>query len=158
MNDIINKSLLPGDNFMPEMHLKQPRFVYSAFGPFTRHKERIKEFTLTGDTRYIYRNDFDKPCFKYYAAYAKYKDVENRLIADDKLQNSAYDIAIIPEYGGYQRSLASMVYKFFNSKVASKTVSGKAIKSNKILAEELHKAAIKKFNKRKVCSQFKDNI
>ena len=51
-----------------------------------------------------------------------------------------------------------MVYKFFNSKVASKTVSGKTIKSNKILAEELHKAAIKKFNKKKVYSQFKDNI
>ena len=149
MNDIINKFLLAGDNFIPEMHLRQPRFVYSAFGPFTRHKVRIKESTRTGDTSYIYRNELDKRRFKHDAAYAKYKDVENRLIADDKLQNTAYDIAIIPEYDGYQRSLASMIYKFFNSKVASKTVSVKAIKSNKILAEELHKAAIKKFNKKK---------
>ena len=44
MNQIINKFLLVGDEFMPEMHLRQPRFVYSACGPFTRHKERIKEF------------------------------------------------------------------------------------------------------------------
>ena len=44
MNNIINKFLLAGDKFMPEMHLRQPRFVYSACGPFTRHKERIKEF------------------------------------------------------------------------------------------------------------------
>ena len=41
MNNIINKFLLPGDKFMPEMHLKQPGFTYSACGPFTKHKERI---------------------------------------------------------------------------------------------------------------------
>ena len=46
MNNIINKFLLAGDKFMPEMHLKQPRFVYSACGPFTRHKERIKELNV----------------------------------------------------------------------------------------------------------------
>ena len=39
MNNMINKFLLAGDKFMPEMHLKQPQFVYSACGPFTRHKE-----------------------------------------------------------------------------------------------------------------------
>ena len=47
MNNVINKFLLAGDKFMPEMHLRQPRFVYSACGPFTRHKERIKEFKRT---------------------------------------------------------------------------------------------------------------
>ena len=46
MNNIINKFLLTGDKFMPEMHLRQPRFVYSACGPFTRHKERIKELKV----------------------------------------------------------------------------------------------------------------
>ena len=60
MNNIINKFLLASDKFMPEMHLRQPRFVYSACEPFTRHKERIKKFKQTGDTRYIYRNDLDK--------------------------------------------------------------------------------------------------
>ena len=57
MNNVINKFLLGGDKSMSEMHLRQPRFVYSACGPFTRHKERIKEFKRTGDTRYIYRNE-----------------------------------------------------------------------------------------------------
>ena len=64
-------------------------------------------------------------------------------------------------YDGYQRGLVSMVYKVFDSKVApldKKTMSGKGIKNNKILAEELNKPVIKKFNKRKVYSQFKDNI
>ena len=71
---------------MPEMHLGQPRFVYSACGPFTRHKERIKEFKRTGNLNLLYRNALDKAYFKHDAAYAKYKDVENRLIADDKLK------------------------------------------------------------------------
>ena len=161
MNEIINKFLLVGDKFMPEINLRQPRFVYSACGPFTRHKERIKEFKRTGDINLLYKNALDKACFKHDAAYAKYKDVENRLIADDKLKNSAYDIASNPEYDGYQRGLASMVYKFFNSKVSprNKTISGKGTKEvNKILAEELHKPVIRKLNKRKVYSQFKDNI
>ena len=172
MNNVINKFLLAGDKLMPEMHLRQ--FVYSACGPFTRHKERIKEFKRTGDTRLLHRNELDKACFKHDAAYTKYKDVENRLISDQKLKNSAYDIASNPKYDGYQRGLASMVYKFFGSKVApldKKTMSGKdnakhtakpssleRMGNNKILAEELHKPAIKKFNKRKVYSQFKDNI
>ena len=161
MNNIINKFLLAGDKFMPEMHLRQPRFVYSACGPFTRHKERIKEFIRTGDTRFLYRNELDKACFKHDAAYAKYKDKENRLISDQKLRNSAYDIASNLEYDGYRRGLPSMVYKFFDSKVApldKKTISDKGTGNNKILAEELHKLVIKKFNKRKVCSQFRDNI
>ena len=46
MNNIINKFLLAGDKFMPEMHLRQPRFEYSTCGPFTRHKERIKEINV----------------------------------------------------------------------------------------------------------------
>ena len=57
MNNVINKFLLVGDKFMPEMHLRQPQFFYSACGPFTGHKERIKEFKRTGDARYIYRNE-----------------------------------------------------------------------------------------------------
>ena len=48
MNEIINKFLLVGDTFMPEMHLKQPGFTYSACGPFTKNKERIEKFMQTG--------------------------------------------------------------------------------------------------------------
>ena len=42
MNEIVNKSLLAGDKFMPEMHLKQPGFTYSACGPFTKKKKEYK--------------------------------------------------------------------------------------------------------------------
>ena len=155
MNNVINKFLLAGDKFMPEMHLRQPRFVYSACGPFTRHKERINEFKSTGDTRYIYRNELDKACFQHDSAYADHKDLINRTEADKVLRDKAYDIASNPKYDGYQRGLASMVYKFFDKK---STGSGAAKPSSSILADERHKPIIRKFNKRKVYSQFKDNI
>ena len=170
MNNIINKFLLAGDKFMPEMHLRQPRFVYSACGPFTRHKETIKKFKQTGDTRYIYRNELDKACFQHDSAYADHKDLINRTKSDKVLRDKAYDIASNPEYDGYQRGLASMVYKFFDKKSTAepssleRTGSGfKKLKntaklSSSILTHELHKPIIRNFNKRKVYSQFKDNI
>ena len=157
MNNIINKFLLLGDKFMPEMHLRQPQFVYSACGPFTRHKERIKEFKRTGDTRYIYRNELDKACFQHDSAYADHKDLIYRAKADKVLRDKAYNIASNPKYDGYQRGLASMVYKFFDKKSMGSGIN--TIKSSSsILADELHKPIIKMFKKRKVYSQFKDNI
>ena len=57
MNEIVNIFLLAGDKFMPELHLKQPGFTYSASGPFTKNKERIQEFKESGDPRYIHRNE-----------------------------------------------------------------------------------------------------
>ena len=53
MNEIINKFLLVGDKFMPEMHLKQPGFTYTACGPFTKNKEGIEKFMQTGNTNFI---------------------------------------------------------------------------------------------------------
>ena len=164
MNNVINKLLLAGDKFMPEMHLTRPQFVYSACGPFTRHKERIKEFKLTGNTRYIYRNELDKACFQHDFAYADHKDLINRTETDKVLRYKAHDIASNPKYDGYQRGLASMVYKFFDKKSTAKPSSlermGSVIArdSSSILANELHKPIIKKFDKRKVYSQFKDNM
>ena len=55
MNEIVNKFLLAADKFMPEMHLKQPGFTYSTFGPFTKNKQRIQKFKETEDTNYIYK-------------------------------------------------------------------------------------------------------
>ena len=54
----MNKFLLADNKFMPEMHLKQPGFTYTACGPFTKNKERIQKSKETGDTKYIYRNKF----------------------------------------------------------------------------------------------------
>ena len=158
---------------MPEMHLRQPQFVYSACGPFTRHKERIKKFKQIGDTRYIYRNELDKACFQHNSVDADHKDLINRTKSDKVLRDKAYDIASNREYDGYRRGLASMVYKFFDKKAtadpSAKHVMGSGIKkdttkssslkhSSLILADELHKPVIKQFNKRKIYSQFKDNI
>ena len=95
---------------MPEMHLRQPQFVYSAFGPFTRHKERIKNFEQTGNTRYIYRNELDRACFQHDFAYVDHKDLINRTKSDKVLRDKAYNIAGNPDKDGYQRGLASMVY------------------------------------------------
>ena len=65
MNEIVNKFLLTGDEFMPEMHLKQLGFTYRACGPFTKNKERIHTFKETGDTKYICRNELDEACFQH---------------------------------------------------------------------------------------------
>ena len=131
MNNIINKFLLAGDKFMPEIHLRQPRFVYSACGPFTRLKERIKEFKRTGDRHYIYRNELDKACFQHDSAYAGHKDLINRTEADKVLKDKAYDIASNPKYDGYQRGLAGMVYKFFDKK--SREVELQEIRQSQVL-------------------------
>ena len=158
MNNVINKILLAGDRFMSEVHLRQPRFVYR---PCTRHKERIKKFKQTGDTRYIYRNELDKACFQHDSAYADHKDLINRTKSDKVLKDKAYDVASNPEYDGYQKGLASMVYKFFDKKSTGsgfKKLKNTTKPSSSILADELHKPIIRKFNKRKVYSQFKDNI
>ena len=62
-----------GDKFMPEMHLRQPGFTYSAYGPFTENKEKIQKFKETGDTSYIYKNKLDKACFQQDMAYGDFK-------------------------------------------------------------------------------------
>ena len=131
MNNIINKFLLAGDKFMSEMHLRHPQFTYSACGSFTKHKQRIQKFKETGDTNYIYKNQIDKACFAHDAAYSDGKNLTKRTIADKILKNKAFNIAKDPKYDGYQRGLASMVYKFFDKKYASladKSTKGSGVK------------------------------
>ena len=156
MNNLINKFLLAGDRFMPEIHLRQPQFTYSACGTFTRHEERIQKFKETGDTNYVFKNELDKACFVHDAAYSDSKDLTKRTIADKNLKNREFDIPKDPKYDGYQRGLDSMVYKFFDSKVSGS--GAKLIPENEQLANELHKPIIRKFEKGKVYSTFKDNI
>ena len=148
MNEIVNKFLLVGDKFMPEMHLKQPGFTYSACGPFTKNKERIEKLMQTGNTNFIYGNELDKACFQHDLAYGKSKDLAKRSQSDKVLRDKAF-------YDGYQRGLASMAYKFFDKKSGG---SGIANELNYQLENELHKPIIKKSKKRKVCSSFRDFI
>ena len=60
------------------MHLRQPQFTYSACGPFTKHKERVQKFKVTGDTNYIYKNELDKTCFAHDSACSDSKDLTKR--------------------------------------------------------------------------------
>ena len=89
----------------------------------------------------------DKACFVHDAAYSDSKDLIKRTVADKILKNRAFNIAKDPKYDGYQRVLASMVYKFFDSKVSGS--GAKLTLQNEQLAEELHKHIIRKFQKKK---------
>ena len=137
MNEAVNKFLLAGDKFMPEMHLRQPGFTYSACGPFTKNKERIQKFKEIGDTSYIYKNELDKAYFQHDMAYGDLKDFPKITAADKVLKSKAFKIASDQKYDGYQRGLASMVYMFFDKKSHG---SGLANNNENIqLANELHK-------------------
>ena len=118
INEIVNKFVLVRDKFMPEMHLKQPSFTYSACGPFTKNKERIEKFIQTGNTNLIYKNELDKACFQHDMAYGKTKDLVKRTRSDKVLKDKAFKIVSDPKYDGNQRGLASMVYKFLDKKSA----------------------------------------
>ena len=109
MNKIINKFLLTGDKFVLELHLKQPGFTYSARGPFTKHRERIRKIRETGNLKHFYRNKLEKACFTYEAAYSNSKDLAKKTISDKILQDRAYEIGRNPKYDGYLKALASMV-------------------------------------------------
>ena len=157
MNEIVTNFLLVGDKFMPEMHLKQPGFTYSACGPFTRNKERIENFVQTRNTDFMYRNELDKACFQHDMAYGKSKDLTERTQSDKVLRDKASD----PKYDGYQRGLVSVVYKFFDKKSAwvdKSSGSGVDAEPNYQLASQLHRQVFRKFKRRKVYSSFRDNI
>ena len=117
MNEILNKFLLAGDKFIPEMHLKQPGFSYSASGPFTYSKERIQKFKETRDASYIHKNELDQACFQDNMASGDFKDLKRRTASDKILRDKAFNIAKNSKYDGYQRGLASMVYTFFDKKI-----------------------------------------
>ena len=142
MNEIVNKILLVGDKFMPEMHLKQPGFTYSAGGPFIKNKERIENFMQTGNTNFIYKNELDKTCFQHDMVYGKSKDLVKRTQSHKVLKDKAFKFASDPNYDGYQTGLASMVCKIFDKKSSG---SGIINKPNYQLVNELHKPIIRKF-------------
>ena len=137
----------------------------SACGPFTKNKERIKKFKETRDTSYIYKNELDKACFRHDMAYGDFKDLARRTASDKVLRDKAFNIAKNPKYDGYQRGLASMLYKFFDQKSASlpgKSVSGGGVnipsEFNNQLTRELHKPIIRNLKKKTVYSGSRDNI
>ena len=154
MNEIVNKFLPLGDKFMPELHLKQPGFTYSACGPFTKNKGRIEKFIQTGNTDFVYRNELDKACFEHDMVYGKSKDSAKRTQSDKVLRDEAFKIASDPKYDGYQRGLVSIVYNFFDKKSSG---SGVSTEPNYQVLNELRRQIIRKFKRQKVYSSFKDN-
>ena len=80
--------------------------------------------------------------------YSDSKDLAKRTVSDKILKNRAFEIAINPKYDGYQRGLASMMYKFFDKKTGSRA----SVKKEQ--AQELHKPVIKKFKRMRVYSKF----
>ena len=154
MNKVVNKILLAGDKFMPEMHLRQPAsvdksgFTYSACGPISTNKERIQKFKETGDSRYIYQNELDKACFQHDMAYGDFKDLTRRTASDKILRDKAFHIAKNPKYDLYQRRIASMFYKFFDRKSSGSGIKIE-IMSDQQLAEESQKLSVRNFKKKK---------
>ena len=120
MNEIVNKFLLAGDKFMPAMHLRQQQFVHSDCGPVTKNKKRIQKFKETGATSYIYKNELNKACFQHDMVYGDFKDLPKRTAVDKVPRDKVFKIVSDQKYDGYQRGLASMVYKFFDKKLQEK--------------------------------------
>ena len=147
MNEVVNKFLLAGDKLMPEMHLKQPAFTYSACGPLTKNKERIQTFKETGDTSQNYKNELAKACFQHDMASGNFKDLKRRTASDKILGDKAFSTAKTPRYDGYQRGLASMVYKFSDKKSTGSGINI-PLEFDEQLAKELHKPIIRKFKKK----------
>ena len=94
MNEIVNKSLLIGDTFMPDIHLGQAGFTYSACGKFTKHREGTQKFRETGNLSEIYKNELDKTCFSHDAAFSGIKNLAERTngISDRILKDKVYQI------------------------------------------------------------------
>ena len=153
MNEIVNKFLLAGDKFMPEMHFKQLGFTYRACGPFTKNKERMRKFKET-DTNYIYKNELDRTCFQHDMAYGNFKNLARRTAFDKILRDKAFNITKNPKYDRYQRGLTSMVYKFFDKKLKGSGINTE-VNPGEQLAEELHKPIIKNFKKEQFIQDLK---
>ena len=165
MNEIVNKFLLMGDKFMPEMHLKQPGFTYTACDPFTKNKERIESLCRLEIQILFINMNLIRLVFNMIWLMVKTKDLVKRTQSDKvlkaKAKDKAFKVTSDPEYDGYQRGLASTVHMFFDKKSVSlnkSSGSGIANEPSYQVANEFHKSIIRKFKKRKVYLSFRENI
>ena len=137
MNEIINK-LLAGYKFILEMHLRQPEFTYSACGPFTENKEKIKKFKETADSRHIPQNEIDNAFFQHDMIYGGFKGLNRRTAADKALLDKTFNIA---------KRLLTLLLLLVN--ITSGGTIRNEIISNKELAEELRKPILENLIKEK---------
>ena len=99
MNKIVNKFLVGGDKSMPEMHLKQLGFTYTAYGPFTRKNE---DWKINAEWKYRLYLQKWQGCFEHDMAYGKFKDLAKRTQSEKVLRDKTFKIASNPKYDGYE--------------------------------------------------------
>ena len=112
---------------------------------FLNIAKEFRNLEKKSNLKYLYRNELDKACFVHDAAYFDSKDLAIRTISDKILEDGAYEITRNCKYDGYQRVLASMVYKFFYNK------SGSGISVEEQLAQELQDSNQKIQKKKSLC-------
>ena len=113
MNQIIKKNLLPRDKFMPEMRVRQPWFTYSTCSPFTKHKKEFKNLCKQEIQIIFAKMNWIKLILLMMQHILIVKIPTKRTQSDKVLKDKAFAIVNNPKYDGFQRGLASMVYKFF---------------------------------------------
>ena len=121
---------------MPEMHLRQPGFTYSAFGLFTKSKERIKKLKETGDFWYIYQTELDKACVQHDMADGDFEDLKRWTAAYKALHDKAFSIGKNPNYDDVE--LLQWFINFLIKRTSGSGMRNEKI-SNKELPEELNK-------------------
>ena len=127
---------------MPEMHLKQPSFTYSACGPFTKTKKELKSLCKLEIQTLSIKMNLINHVFNMIWLIANQKIQQKRKQSDKAFRDKTFKIESNPKYDGYQRGSTTMVYKFFDN-----TSSGTGIvnEPNYQLANVLHKPIIRKF-------------
>ena len=143
-------------NEIPLFHVvfKKNWFYVQCLWFIYKNKEIIEKFMQTENTDFIYRNELDIACFQHNMAYGKSKDLTKRAQSDKVLRDREFKIASDTKYDGYQRGLASMVYKLFDKNYSR---SGVANEPSYQMANKLHRQIIRKFKRRKVYSLFRHN-
>ena len=113
---------------MPDLSLDKSGFTYRACGSFTKNKEKIQKFKEEGDSRYIFQNEVDKASFQHHMAYGDFKNLTRRTASDKILCDKAFSIAKNPNYDGYQKGLACMVYKYFDKKASARRAQSEIVR------------------------------
>ena len=152
MNEILNMFLLARDQFMAEMHLKLKLRPLTK----TKNKEIIQKFKEAGDSKYIYQNELKKTYFQHEMADGDFKNLPRRTPYDKVLRNKTFQRFKI--WWESKRPCFNCLQIFWGKAFWWCCYMCHEIILNQQSAEELHKPIIKKFEKRKVYSSFKDNI
>ena len=130
---------------MSKTHLIQPGFRYNAYGSFTKNIARIKSFTETGNSQYIYQNELDKACFQEDMTCGDFTCLNGGTASGKVLRDKAFNISKDTKYDRYLNGLNSMVYTFFDKKTSGGAIK-KQIMQNQQSAEELLKEIIRKLH------------